>query len=154
MKALLTTLSLVMTLVFQALSAPVNLDGDFVPDIAKSIAWMIEVAHPAVVGEGNIERNKKAAYSDDPLIHHWVDGRLEVEITADWRMPYTGEWIELSPKSFKSIQPKDKNNTELITTITIQNADNYYLEITVNGRITREYFTPKASVKKTKGKKR
>ena len=149
MKTFLTTVVSVLASVSQALSEPVKLNGDFVPDQAKSIAWMKENRYPGAEGEGKLERYKKAAYSGTPVIHRWAEGKLEVLISDDWKEPYTREWIEVSPASYKSVKPKDKTNTEQVTMIQIANPDNYYLEITVNERTTREYFTRKETEKKT-----
>jgi len=149
MKTFLITLIAVVASVSQVLSEPVKLNGDFVPDEAKSIAWMVEAKHPAVVGEGKLERYKKAAYSGTPITHRWKEGKLEVLISDDWREPYTREWTKVSPTSYKSVKPKDETNTELVTIIEITDPKNYYLEITVNERTTREYFTRKDPENKT-----
>ena len=148
MKTFLITLISVIASVSQASSEPVKLNGDFVPDQAKSIAWMKEAKHPAVEGKGKLERYKRAAYSTPPLIHRWAEGKLEVLISDDWKEPYTREWIKLSPKIYRSIKPKDKLNTELVTTITIVDADNYFVDIAVNGRVTREHFVRMKTAKK------
>ncbi len=143
MKTFLITLFSVVAYVSQALSEPVKLNGDFVPDEAKSIAWMVEAKHPAVVGEGKLERYKKAAYSGTPIIHRWKEGKLEVLIPEDWSEPYTREWTKLSPTRYKSVKPKDETNTGLVMMVEITDPENYYLDITVNKQRTREYFTRK-----------
>ena len=48
------------------IAEPVKLNGDFVPDQAKSITWMKENRYPGIEGEGKLERYKNAAYSGPP----------------------------------------------------------------------------------------
>ena len=110
-----------------ALSELVKLNGDFVLDQAKSITWMKENRYTGIEGEGKLERYKKAAYSGTPLIHRWAKGRLKVLISEDWKVPYTREWIEMSPTSYKSVKPKDKLDTETVAIIEIVDPDNYYI---------------------------
>ena len=119
----------------------VPLSGSFIPEVDKTIQWMVEAKRPALSGDEAPERYKEIAYSGAPLIHHWNDGKLTVELTKKWTEPIKLKWEKISDSTFKSVAPWDDNNTELIRVIEIGDKNNYYIEITVNGRVTREYFT-------------
>ena len=120
-----------------------NLSGDFVPDVEKSMDWLLENNHPAIQGEGKAEHFRDAVYSGDPLIHRWSGSKLTVILNENWTEAYSREWKQIDKQTFRTIAPGYESNSETITIWKIISPDAYFLEMTVNERTTREYFKRK-----------
>ncbi|MCC5849972.1 MAG: hypothetical protein JJU29_17945 [Verrucomicrobia bacterium] len=119
--------------------------GVYYPDVKRSMAWMLENRYSGKVGaeaEDIARKLREALYEGELLRHSWENGQLEAGV-GDWNQPYSREWEEIGPGLFRSIKPADESNTELITLLKITSEDTYFIEITVNGVLTREYWVRK-----------
>ena len=141
MKRLLKFIALLTALNNLTLADGVPLEGKFASQIEKTLQWMIENKHPAIKQPGDEDRLREAMGAPkNPLIHQWTDGHLTAIVTKDFSETYKWDCKEVSATTFRCSKPADKSNTEMVRTITITSPDTYYLETTVNGIRTREYF--------------
>ena len=143
MKKFFTILYCNISLCLNTYADEVSLKGIFIPDISRTIKWMVNNNHHSIRNENDIERLTKALSAGDPLMHQWTDGKLTSIITNDWKQDYNPKWKKTDDTTYLSKKPKDENNTEMIYTLKIQDQDNYYLEVIVNEKTTREYFIRK-----------
>ncbi len=140
-----------MRILLQVLAAPLllpfllgtelpTLNGVFVPDVDLTMNWMEKANHPAVQGENGVQRFREAAYSSNPLIHQWNKGKLTILISEDWSQPTSYNWVQLDKATWQFVIPPDESNTKTIHVLKILSNDLYFLDLTVNDRVTREYF--------------
>jgi len=146
MKMHILILVLSTVLVIQSFGNKIDIEGDFSPDIEKSLKWMVDKKHPVLLVDGKIDMDKVKQYreavsSGDPLIHMWRNGKMRIQVTRDWIQNDTSRWMKIDKWNYKTVKPANKSNTEFKTTLTILDKNNYYIEITANHRVTREYFT-------------
>ncbi|MEO1855948.1 MAG: hypothetical protein ABGY95_01105, partial [Rubritalea sp.] len=145
MLRILTVSILFMYSTLSVLADKVPLSGVFESDIERSVKCMVDNNHPAIKEEDDEERLKTAfGHPNNPLIHVWSADGLKVIITEDWTELLKYDWKKVADSTYQSVKPADKLNTQLIRRIKILSPDSYYLEITVNEIVTREFYKRKA----------